>query len=364
MVKFARVLVLEAQSGKDKHKDTEGGKYRRDSPWLVEAFQKKGAQSEIIFITREDTAEVLMGRYPDAAFLGRVNPMDYEELRLSEYFKLLNDLKTAGRLLGPDPQHMDMLGSKMIVYRLRDTTLGVEGVLFHPIKAMADNPAEIDAILPPTGPPRVLKMLRGSTGLGVWKLENVANTEGKRLAVTDAYNQTTEEVDRASIIPKFLDLCKDEEGAISMPYMPLIGDGELRFLMSRDSVLQIVHKRPVDANAFTATLRSGAVYTTIDPASADHKSMADAMSAWARHLKVDLELAELPYWWSVDAIEDEVTNEQAAGDRPHVMSTFNRGRRLVLSEINCSCLGLVADTSAEAKLKGMKLAEMIADIVL
>jgi len=35
-----------------------------------------------------------------------------------------------------------------------------------------------------------------------------------------------------------------------------------------------------------------------------------------------------------------------------------------LSEINCSCLGLVADTSAEAKAKGLKFSDMIADIVL
>ena len=78
---------------------------------------------------------------------------------------------------------------------------------------------------------RVLKMMRGSTGLGVWKLENAA--EG-RILMTDAYTQTTEEIARAEVIPRFLSLCKED--AISMPFLPLIKDGEFRFLMSKHKV--------------------------------------------------------------------------------------------------------------------------------
>jgi hypothetical protein len=82
---------------------------------------------------------------------------------------------------------------------------------------------------------RVLKMMRGSTGLGVWKLENSA-TAGTIL-MTDAYDQTTEELPRAEIIPKFLSLCKED--AISMPFLPLIKDGEFRFLMSKHRVIAL-----------------------------------------------------------------------------------------------------------------------------
>lgn len=62
---------------------------------------------------------------------------------------------------------------------------------------------------------------------------------------------------------------------------------------------------------------------------------------------------------SVDCIE----MQSRGGNQPEIPSS-NKGRRLVLSEINCSCLGLVADTSEEAKAKGMRFAEMIADICL
>ena len=40
MGKFEQVLVLEVESAKDKNAETPGGKYRRDTPWLVEAFKK------------------------------------------------------------------------------------------------------------------------------------------------------------------------------------------------------------------------------------------------------------------------------------------------------------------------------------
>jgi hypothetical protein len=113
----------------------------------------------------------------------------------------------------------------------------------------------------------------------------------------------------------------------------------------------------VDESAFTATLRSGAVYTILDLNV--HKPMVDAVVQWSHDLKKICSLDDVPYWWSVDCIE-----ELAPELKPGQIPSSNPGRKLVLSEINCSCLGLVADTSAEAKLKGMKFADMIADIVL
>lgn len=196
MAKFEQVLVLEVASAKDKNAETDGGKYRRDSPWLVEAFIKKGVKSEIIFITKADTAETLVAKYPNTAFLGRVNPMDYEEIAMDDYLKLLRGLKDAGVLLGPEADHMDRLGSKMILYELRDTSMGVEGVLLHGFEEMSKNDGEIDRIIPVGGPARVLKMLRGSTGLGVWKLENI---DGDKILLTDAYTQTSEEVSRKEV---------------------------------------------------------------------------------------------------------------------------------------------------------------------
>jgi hypothetical protein len=240
----------------------------------------------------------------------------------------------------------------MILFELRDSSMGIDGTLLHNFEDLKKNDGEMDRIIPKGGPPRVLKMMRGSTGLGVWKLEN----KGDRLLMTDAYSQTTEELDRQEVIPKFLALC--QEDAISMPFLPLIKDGEFRFLMSKHVVLEIVHKRPVDDTAFTATLRSGAIYTILKLD--EHKQMVDNIIKWSHQLKELCKLDDVPYWWSVDCIDEEV----AGGLKPEHIPSSNPGRRLVLSEINCSCLGLVADTSAEAKAKGLAFSDMIADIVL
>ena len=78
------MLVLEVAEAKDKNAETEGGKYRRDTPWLVEAFRKKGVKSDILFITNADNADSLAQRFPTTAFLGRVNPMDYSCISLNQ----------------------------------------------------------------------------------------------------------------------------------------------------------------------------------------------------------------------------------------------------------------------------------------
>jgi hypothetical protein len=229
--------------------------------------------------------------------------------------------------------------------------MGIPGVVLHHFNDMKD-PAkkEIDRIIPAGGPPRVLKMMRGSTGLGVWKLEN--NAEGK-VILTDAFDQTSKVLARDEVIPAFLAVCAED--AISMPFLPLIKDGEFRFLLSKEKVLEVVHKKPVDETAFTATLRSGAVYNILNLD--EHRTMVNNVEKWASDIKKIMNLDDTPYWWSVDCIEEEGCKE---GQIP----SSNTARRLVLSEINCSCLGLVADTSPEAKAKGMRFANMIATICL
>ena len=80
-----------------------GGKYRRDTPWLVEAFRKQGVKSEIVFMTRADTADVLANKYPNTAFFGRVNPMDYDCMSLDEYIVILSKYATSTSITSPHP---------------------------------------------------------------------------------------------------------------------------------------------------------------------------------------------------------------------------------------------------------------------
>jgi len=53
---------MEIEVAKDKSAVTPGGKYRKDSMWLLEAFRKKGVDAEVQFVTSSDTAESLKVR--------------------------------------------------------------------------------------------------------------------------------------------------------------------------------------------------------------------------------------------------------------------------------------------------------------
>ncbi|KAK2158229.1 hypothetical protein LSH36_174g03053 [Paralvinella palmiformis] len=85
--------------------------------------------------------------------------------------------------------------------------------------------------------------------------------------------------------------------------------------------------------------------------------MMDVVENWTQEMKMIMKLDGIPSWWSIDCIEVEGYNDKQ-------IPSSNPGRHLVLSEINCSCLGLVTDTSEEGKQKGTKYADMIADICL
>lgn len=81
--------------------------------------------------------------------------MDYPSISLDHYLGILNDLKADGLLLGPDPQHMNLLGAKSILYDLRESCMGCKGVLWHKLDDMKNSASkEIDRILPPNGPSR------------------------------------------------------------------------------------------------------------------------------------------------------------------------------------------------------------------
>ena len=84
-------------------------------------------------------------------------------------------------------------------------------------------------------------------------------------------------------------------------------------------MLEVVHKRPVDETAFTATLRSGAVYTIFSLS--EHRAMVDAVVQWSHDIKALLGLDDVPYWWSVDCIEEELGPE---GLKPGQVASVNQ----------------------------------------
>ena len=114
---------------------------------------------------------------------------------------------------------------------------------------------------------RVIKQNRESTGEGIWRVEVVDADKYKNEIPFDAMLKLTEARDNhveEKTLQEFLEFCiKYLEGdngmLLDMPFLERIKEGEIRVLMLRDSVVNIVHKKPAEsADAFSATLFSGA----------------------------------------------------------------------------------------------------------
>ena len=82
------------------------------------------------------------------------------------------------------------------------------------------------------------------------------------LKLTKAKDNHTE----TKILQDFLEFCiqylEGNSGMIvDMPFLERIKEGEIRILMLRDKVMNVVHKKPASSkDAFSATLFSGAKY--------------------------------------------------------------------------------------------------------
>lgn len=124
-------------------------------------------------------------------------------------------------------------------------------------------------------------------------------------------------------------------------------------------MVQVVNKRPASEASFAATIPAGAIYTPYEPEELVVQPMVAAIEQWLDELRQMKQMSVLPHWWSIDCIETECI----PADRPRVLG-FNPGRRLVLSEINCTNLGMEADRSSDAIRKGMRFAEMVVDNML
>ena len=101
----------------------------------------------------------MQATYANTAFLGRVNPMDYSTITFEHYVGILTRLKADGLLLDPDLHYTNLIGTKAILFDLRDSMLGISGIRYHRLEDMKDlADTEIDRILPPNGSPRYLQV--------------------------------------------------------------------------------------------------------------------------------------------------------------------------------------------------------------
>ncbi len=335
------VIIFEARGGSDK------GVYgfRKDSKPIIDSFKKLGWTAEIIFYTDKDRGEIYCYTKEKAdAYISRVNPGNLP----SEvgYFQMLKELVANGVEGLPHPDAMVAYGAKNAVEKLKGTPIVPDDVYtYYDFESLKEN-------FPKTlkNGVRVLKQNRGSTGEGIWRVEVIDADKYKKLKaipldaklkLTEAKDNHTEE----KTLQEFLEFCiqylDGENGMLlDMPFLERIKEGEIRVLMLRDKVVNVVHKKPAEGkDSFSATLFSGAKYRYDSPDK--WPELVEMVRKSIPLIQSRLGNYDLPLIWTADFILD--TDKKTGKDK------------YVLGEINASCVGFSTH---------LELSDNIADEVL
>ena len=322
------IVFFEAPGGSDKGSDG----HRRDTMPMVNAVKAKGWNAEVIFYT-DDKRDEIFNTVKDKfdAYVPRVNPGTIPSGE-AIFFDMLRELSDAGVIGMPHPDAMIGYGAKDALTKLTDTHLVPDDtyVYYTTAEFFQKFPLAL------SNGERVLKQNRGSTGEGIWRVEVVDKSQvqpGQALPL-DTLLKCTEAVDNhveMRPLDEFMDYCtRYIVGAngmlVDMPFLPRIKEGEIRILMVGATPIFVVHKKPAEgADAFSATLFSGAKYRYDDPA--DWQPLLDMFHTDLPTITQRLGGYDLPLIWTADFILDY---------NPDGTDKY------VLGEMNCSCVGFTS----------------------
>jgi len=319
------VVFFEAEGGTDKGPDG----HRRDTMPMVEALRARGWSAEAVFY-RDAERDRLCDRVAAEAdaYVSRINPGTIPGGEAA-YFDMLRRLCAAGVVGMPHPDAMTGYGAKDALVKLVGTGLvPADTAAYYTVDEFQ---RRFPAML--AGGRRVLKQNRGSTGEGIW-LVSVDDPRPRAPGAPvplDALVKCVEAVDNHvehHALGEFMAFCEQyivgENGMlVDMRFMPRIKEGEIRILLVGRTPIFVVHKKPADAaDAFSATLFSGATYTYDDPAK--WRPLVDMFLGALPEVMDRLGGHEIPLIWTADFMLDTAADGSDA---------------YVLGEINCSCVG-------------------------
>jgi len=325
MKKYA--VIIEYAIGTDKGCDG----FRPDTKPLLKSLRKiANIDGEVVFYNPDRKKELF--KYIEnikqkTIVISRINPGNLDEV--DEYFVFLKSLSDIGVDVHTHPDVMINLDFKDILEKLKNSLIGDKGTQFY--NTFSSFKKEFPTILEKYRV-RVLKTNYGSTGEGVY-LVNLRDDDS--IICTEAvdnikYFYENMEEFLTAFKEKFTHddsnevYFKGKSGFVGCRYLPRINEGEIRVLLVQDKIVSIVHKKP-QSGEFSATLFSGAQYQYFKP---DNKKYQDAVKLTKKALKsIEKHLTGQPYplLWTMDYIKDY----------------DNKGNdSLVLSEINCSCVGV------------------------
>jgi hypothetical protein len=325
-----RVVFFEVAGGNDKGPDG----HRRDTMPMVEEVRKKGIEPVVVYYDHDRRHELFKAIIDSAdAYVSRVNPGNIPGGE-GHYLEMLRYLGDTGVVGMADADTMVEMGAKDALVKLVGTGLALpDTYAYYTVEELRSRfPVSLSRA------ERVLKQNRGSTGSGIWHVvveDERAFPAGEPLPM-DTRVKCVEASDNHvehRTLGDFLTLCErciapSNNGMIvDMRFLPRIKEGEIRILMVGARPMFVVHKKPRedDADAFSATLFSGAKYTYDRPENWSH--LVDDFIHELPELQRRLGVERVPLIWTADFMLDTAPDGTD---------------RYVLGEINCSCVGFTS----------------------
>ncbi|MEA3512249.1 MAG: Cj0069 family protein [Campylobacterota bacterium] len=323
-----RVFIIEYAKGSDKGFDG----FRADTKPILNAIeQMSGLKGEIVFYRPNKKYELLDYLKENAhSIISRINPGNLKEV--DEYFQFLKAIGNSGVEIHTHPDVMINLDFKDILAKLKGTILGDDETYFY--HTYTEFATQFPEILKQRGI-RVLKTNYGSTGEGVYLV--TLKDDGGIVSTEAVNNQKYYYDDIDEFLHKFEpNFESDDENAayfqgktgfVGCRYLERIAEGEIRVLLVNDKPISVVHKKPQDGE-FSATLFSGAKYKYESPNDEKWKNVVKLTTDGLKDIKPYLNGKNYPLLWTMDYILDY--NDDGSD-------------KYVLSEINCSCVGITSE---------------------
>jgi hypothetical protein len=244
---------------------------------------------------------------------------------------LLRQVASEGVWVSAHPDSILKMGTKEVLYRTRGLGWGSETHLYETVEEFSNQfPVNLAA-----GGARVLKQYRGNGGIGVHKVELVAQSppgENPIVRVQSARmrDETTEDIPLAEFVQRCNRYFAYSDGAgrlVDQPFQPRITEGIVRCYLVKGEVVGFARQYPSPLSGDPAAPRSvfglPSQKTMYGPDETSLRAMRTQMeSDWvpAMQTLLDLDAASLPALWDADFL---LGPKDTAGEDTYVLCEIN-----------------------------------------